>query len=1613
MPADLQTTLLQLFEQVQRDPNTLPVLPPDEWPEDADQQHLLRSFHAMLERLQQHQQEQLDLLDRFSLPAQGANDGLWVWHLSNNAAFFSPHWKRLLGYQDHEIAETIGEWRLRLHPDDTDRVLEMSRAVIEGKTDAYEIEYRLRHKDGSYHWVLDRATTRRDASGQVSRLAGSMTDITERKLTEERLHERDEQYHSLFEAVSDGLFITDLEDRRLVEVNQRGCELYGYTREEFLGRRMGLSDDTQQPPVYAREVVRAGGRFQMREICSGKDGRTFPADVRALPFPYQGTPHMLVIIRDITVQEQVEAQVREREAQDHSSQDGETFSSQAPATLSTSHGRPDTLERAHEITEQAQAEVQLREREEQYRSIFEAVTDGILIVELDENRVVEVNPRACELTGFTRQEFLGRVFLLCDERQDPPLYARDVVKAGSHFQMRDRGGGRGKDGKTFPSDVRGSPFMYKGKPHMLVIVRDIAEQVQAEEQLREREAQYRSIFEATKDAVLILDLEDGHVVEANPAACQLYGYAYSELIGLNPSTLIHPDSLPLVAEAFQTVRKGGQLDTPGMGKRKDGTSFPVEGHLSSFLYKGKPHALAVIRDITERVQAEQQLREREEQYRSIFEATSDGLAISDLDGLYVEANPAFCRMLDYSYEELIGQHYTKFTYPEFYALLAESRKRVQAGGQLQAQGQIRRKDGSPVHVDAHYTSFTYKGTRHVLVVLRDITEQVEAEQQLREREEQYRSIFEAVTDGILIVDLDDGRLVEMNPAACKISGYTREEALGQPIRISDDTQDPPVDARETVRAGGFFQGKGPATGKDGKSYYMEAHVSPFTYKGKPHMLEIVRDITEQMHAEQQLREREEQYRSIFESTTDAIFIMDLEDGHIIEANPAACTIYGYSYEEFIGLPPGAFIRPDQLPLFLEEGLPVLRLGGKRHIQGEGVNLRKDGSTFPIDLHQTTFTYQGKPRILSVIRDITEQVEAERELREREALYRGIFEATYDGLCILDMDGHFVEVNPAYCQMFGYTHDELIGMDGSTLVAPVSHPVFTEALENYKAGRGDQGTALGLRKDGTAFPAEAHGGPITYRGKPHALGVVRDITERLEAERELREREALYRGIFETTYDGLMIFDLDGYVVEVNPASCQLWGYPYEELIGMHGSALVAHASQAAFNEAMKLNRAGRVYQAVGRGLRKDGSVFPFDTQTSPITYRGKPHALAAARDITEQVEARRLLEQRVQERTRELATLLEVSHNVASTLELKPLLGLILDQLKSVVEYSGASINTLEEESLVIVEYRGFRPAEQMVGRRFSLKHAGLLWETMLRPEPAIINDVLAETPLAQTYRGLVGGDLLNTSVDQIGAWMAVPLTLKEQVMGMLTFTAREPGYFTTRHAALAQAIANQAAVAIANARLYEQAQALAALEERQKLARELHDSVSQALYGIALGAHSARTALQRDPEHVSEPLDYVLSLAEAGLAEMRALIFELRPESLETEGLVSALTKQGTALQARHELSVHLDLCDEPPLPLAVKQELYRIAQEAMHNTVKHARAHNVDLCLSQTQEAVLLEVGDDGLGFDPQGSFPGHLGLRSMRERVSQLGGTLRIESAPGEGTRLYAQVPMQLPA
>ena len=474
------------------------------------------------------------------------------------------------------------------------------------------------------------------------------------------------------------------------------------------------------------------------------------------------------------------------------------------------------------------------------------------------------------------------------------------------------------------------------------------------------------------------------------------------------------------------------------------------------------------------------------------------------------------------------------------------------------------------------------------------------------------------------------------------------------------------------------------------------------------------------------------------------------------------------------------------------------------------------------------------------------------------------------------------------------------------------------------------------------------------------------------------------------------------------------GYSPEEFRRLEPGDFIHAGSLPLFEQFVETVRAGREFRGRARNLRRDGAPFHVEVAGTSFTYRGKPHALAVVRDISEEVEAYRFLEQRVEERTGELSMLLEVSGNIASTLDLPLLLDLIREQLRQVVDYDGASVWLLEGDELRNVAHRGPIPQDSLSQMHLGPEQAGELWEAWEGHKPLIIGDVKEDTWLAGAFQEAFG-EYLDREMAYVRSWVGVALIVQERLIGWLSLHHGEPKAYAQHHAALAQIIANQAATAIENARLYGQARRLAVLEERQRLARELHDSVSQVLYGIGLGARTSQALIDRAaiaPElksHLAEPQAYVLSLAEAGLAEMRALIFELRPESLEREGLVAALNRQAAAARVRHKLDVRTEFCQEPTLFFEAKEVLYRIAQEALSNVAKHAQASRVQLRLRCEPEGIILEVEDNGVGFDPQREYPGHLGLHSMRERAARLEGRLKIDSLPGDGTHLRVWIPL----
>ena len=254
-----------------------------------------------------------------------------------------------------------------------------------------------------------------------------------------------------------------------------------------------------------------------------------------------------------------------------------------------------------------------------------------------------------------------------------------------------------------------------------------------------------------------------------------------------------------------------------------------------------------------------------------------------------------------------------------------------------------------------------------------------------------------------------------------------------------------------------------------------------------------------------------------------------------------------------------------------------------------------------------------------------------------------------------------------------------------------------------------------------------------------------------------------------------------------------------------------------------------------------------------------------------------------------------------------------------------------------------------------------------------------------------------------VRAYVGAPIQLQKRVIGFINVFSTQRGFFDALHAERLLVFAEQAAIAIQNAQLFEQSKELATMQERQRLARELHDSVSQTLFTCRTMSESALRRWEKDPHRAHELLAEVNQLTTTALSEMRVLLLELRPAALTQLGLKELFEQYLRPIQERRRFQLKMALDEMAPLPPDVQIALYRIAQEALNNIDKHAQARTVEICAVDYPEYLELTIRDDGHGFDIAEAPASHLGLRIMQERAAAIGASLQIKSLVGQGTEI----------
>lgn len=494
-------------------------------------------------------------------------------------------------------------------------------------------------------------------------------------------------------------------------------------------------------------------------------------------------------------------------------------------------------------------------------------------------------------------------------------------------------------------------------------------------------------------------------------------------------------------------------------------------------------------------------------------------------------------------------------------------------------------------------------------------------------------------------------------------------------------------------------------------------------------------------------------------------------------------------------------------------------------------------------------------------------------------------------------------------------------------------------------------------------------------------------------------------LFEAAPLAVVGVDRNGQIVMVNARAESLFGYRREELIGRPLDTLVPPSARDIHRHHQADYFAAPRARPMGAGmdltaLHRSGREIPVEIGLSYVELGGQQIALAFITDISKRRQAEEALrryaselEQRVAERTQEIERRRRVAEGLRDILAVlnsaRP-----LEEILDHIVLQG--MTHLRPDAMAI--YRHPTEEEQ---NGASAVDAGT---GNGRPEES------ASAPQGRLLAASKGLALdAHTGIAQAGRYrsvLAVPLNVKGEIYGTICFYYYKPRTFSQEERDLAVAFADQAALAIENARLQEQVEQAAVSAERHRLARELHDSVTQTLFSASLIAEVLPILWEKKPEMARQRLQELRELTRGALAEMRTLLLELRPSALAEVDLPTLLQQLAEAAGARARIPVQVQVRGEGTVPPEVKQVVYRVAQEALNNVIKHAQASQARIELEMGSEGLVLSVYDEGRGFDPSQIPPGHMGLAIMRERAEAIGGLLHVMSRPGEGTTVRLQ-------
>ncbi|MCP4711560.1 MAG: PAS domain S-box protein, partial [Planctomycetes bacterium] len=820
-----------------------------------------------------------------------------------------------------------------------------------------------------------------------------------------------------------------------------------------------------------------------------------------------------------------------------------------------------SLSTARDITEQKQTELLLQEWKSRYETAVRA--SGHLLYDWNSTTNEVVYGGDIEkILGYTPAEMEGGLGrwqeLIHPEDQDHfKAIIEQLIATGTAANLEYRI--RKKDGSYIYIEDEGN-FIVDADgqaTQMIGFAKDITNKKKVEEALRMSDDIVQAIpsglftyrYEAPDKLVLL---------DGNPSAVRLTGIPVNDWIGREFNEIWPEAAQGGITQNYLNVMQSGipyeTDDTIYKDNRLEGAfkvvAFPM----------GEDRLGVAFENVTERKQAEEALRNSEAKYKSLFDNSLEGIGISQGNQV-IAANQALLDIFGYdTLEEFIQIPLLDNVAPESQKMIQNLMDQGKKGdlGPTKFEYQIIRKNGEKRDLEISRTNISLEEERFTQSTFRDITERKRSEEILRDNEELLNNIFESMSDGILVLDRDFN-YTHWNRAMEKISTTPRETVINRnksPWEIFPHLAEQGVDQmmqqamqgdyvhRENIR----YQLSDGAEG-----YTSEIFLPLKTATGQIRgIVGVIRDVTERHQAEIALKESQERYKTLFDGAPDAIFLAEAETGKIIDANSMACQMTLKSHDEIVGMHQSE-LHPPETENYAKRAFTehLTQLNHDDQVQPLVYQLmRSDGTSVSVEIMAQAINIKGQPVVQGVFRDISERLHAEEMRKESEQKYLTLFEHAMDGIITMkvsDENAYITDCNSQVAKMFGHRVDEIVGKspaDFSPLVQPDgagSKTRVNEIAEMAMADRPRYYEWTHCRQDGACFDTEVTVNRIDVGPASYLLAIVRDITERKQAERALAESESKFRNIYQQSPQAVEIFDAQGYFQDVNQAGLDLFG----------------------------------------------------------------------------------------------------------------------------------------------------------------------------------------------------------------------------------------------------------------------------------------------------------------------------------------------------------------------------------------------------------------------------------------------------------------------------------------